>query len=99
MKSAKLVTSLTVFALLVGVLLVPAFQGQFSNLDRFRHLGFLRGEDEDRSNDQQNRIHATEAPTGFDNLPNGFDKQGPDFETLDEDNVKALASFNDNRFI
>jgi CxxC motif-containing protein (DUF1111 family) len=99
MKSAKLVTSLNVFALLVGVLLVPAFQGQFSNLDRFRHLGFLRGEDDDRSNDQQNRIHATEAPTGFDNLTNGFDKQGPDFETLDEDNVKALASFNDNRFI
>jgi hypothetical protein len=25
--------------------------------------------------------------------------QGPDFETLDDDNVVALASFNDNRFI
>ena len=84
--------------LLVGVLLVPAFSRQFSRLDRFRHSGFLRNEDNDRSNDQD-RNRATEAPTGFDNLTNGFDRQGPNFETLEEDNVKALASFNDNRFI
>jgi CxxC motif-containing protein (DUF1111 family) len=42
---------------------------------------------------------ATEAPTGFDNLTNGFDPQGPDFEELNEDNVVPLRSFNDNRFI
>lgn len=41
----------------------------------------------------------TEAPTGFDNLTNGFDPQGPPFETLNEDNVVANRSFNDNRFI
>src|SRR5437868_3417804 len=42
---------------------------------------------------------ASEAPTGFDNLTNGFTDQGPPFETLNEDNVVALRSFNDNRFI
>src|SRR5262245_4629395 len=39
-----------------------------------------------------------EAETGFDNLTNGFDPQGPAFESLDEDNVVPLRSFNDNRF-
>jgi len=42
---------------------------------------------------------ATEAPTGFENLTNGFDPQGQPFEGLDEDNVVAGRSFNDNRFI
>ena len=41
----------------------------------------------------------TEAPTGFDNLTNGMDPQGPDFEAIDEDSVMPLRSFNDNRFI
>ena len=40
---------------------------------------------------------AAEAPTGFDNLTNGFDPQGPDFEELNEENVVPLRSFNDNR--
>jgi hypothetical protein len=40
-----------------------------------------------------------EAPAAFDNRTNGFDVQGPDFDTLDEDNVVPLRSFNDNRFI
>jgi CxxC motif-containing protein (DUF1111 family) len=56
-------------------------------------------EDEDRSAFGERRSDATEAPTGFDNLTNGFTEQGPDFETLNEDNVVALRSFNDNRFI
>ena len=38
-------------------------------------------------------------PTGFDNLSNGFDQQGPPFEQINEDTVKPLRSFNDNRFI
>jgi CxxC motif-containing protein (DUF1111 family) len=42
---------------------------------------------------------ATEAETGFDNLTNGFDPQGPDYESLNEDHVVPLRSFNDNRFI
>ena len=44
-------------------------------------------------------IRATEAPAAFDNLTNGFTVQGPAFDTLNEDNVVALRSFNDNRFI
>jgi CxxC motif-containing protein (DUF1111 family) len=40
-----------------------------------------------------------EAPAAFDNRTNGFDFQGPDFDSLDEDNVVALRSFNDNRFV
>ena len=41
----------------------------------------------------------TEAPTGFDNETNGFLPQGPPFDSIDEDNVVPLRSFNDNRFI
>src|ERR1700755_1312078 len=66
--------------------------------DRFHHNGgmdneatprrFVPGEDRVR-----------EAPTGFDNLTNGFDPQGPAFDTLTAKNVVAKRSFNDNRFI
>jgi len=41
----------------------------------------------------------TEAPTGFDNQTNGFLRQGPAYDTLNEDTVVARRSFNDNRFI
>ena len=41
----------------------------------------------------------TEAPTGFDNVTNGYLEQGPPFDDLEEDDVVALRSFNDNRFI
>jgi CxxC motif-containing protein (DUF1111 family) len=41
----------------------------------------------------------TEAPAAFDGLTNGFDPQGPDFDTIDEDTVVALRSFNDNKFV
>jgi CxxC motif-containing protein (DUF1111 family) len=41
----------------------------------------------------------TEAPAAFDNLTNGFDPQGPAFDTINEDTEVALRSFNDNRFI
>jgi len=40
-----------------------------------------------------------EARTGFDSRTNGLAPQGPDFETIDEDNVNPLASFNDARFV
>lgn len=42
---------------------------------------------------------AQEAPTGFDNLTNGYLEQGPSLDTLTEDTVVALRSFNDNLFI
>src|SRR5689334_11074325 len=38
-----------------------------------------------------------EAPAAFDNRTNGFDPQGPTFDTIDEDTVVPLRSFNDNR--
>src|SRR5688572_16171350 len=41
----------------------------------------------------------SEAPTGFDNRTNGFLRQGPAFDTIDEDNVVPNRSVNDNRFI
>jgi CxxC motif-containing protein (DUF1111 family) len=40
-----------------------------------------------------------EAPAAFDNRSNGFDPQGPEFDTINGDNVVPLRSFNDNRFI
>jgi CxxC motif-containing protein (DUF1111 family) len=45
------------------------------------------------------RARPTEAPTGFDNLTNGYLVQGDPFEDINEDNVVPLRSFNDNRFI
>jgi CxxC motif-containing protein (DUF1111 family) len=42
---------------------------------------------------------AVEAPTGFENITNGFSEQGPAFDTLNEDTAVANRSFNDNRFI
>ena len=74
--------------------------------DRFRHNGVIEKEDSVESNAHQNdndrddrRGRTTETPVGFDNLTNGFNVQGPAFETINGDNVVALRSFNDNRFI
>jgi len=74
--------------------------------NRFRHNGVIEKEDSVESKGRQNgdggedgRELPTEDPVGFDNLTNGFDEQGPPFETINEDNVVALRSFNDNRFI
>jgi CxxC motif-containing protein (DUF1111 family) len=61
--------------------------------ERFTHDGRL--DDESRAT----AARATEAPTGFDNQTNGFSVQGPDFDTIEEDTVIPLNSFNDNRFI
>ena len=97
--------------LTVFILLVPGFLGflflQSQNVfsqanrqnrgDRFRHNGLM--EDEDRAVVGEPKSDAKEAPTGFDNLTNGFSEQGAAFETLNADNVVALRSFNDNRFI
>jgi CxxC motif-containing protein (DUF1111 family) len=82
--------------LTLAVCMVPTVLAIARDADRFQHGGSWqresRAEDRDR-----NRI--AEAATGFDNQTNGFDRQGPPFETLDEDNVEPLRSFNDNRFI
>jgi CxxC motif-containing protein (DUF1111 family) len=91
------------FVFLVLVVWISAFvisiassqSNRQNHRDRFRHNGVI--EDEDRP--AFGRSDATEAPTGFDNLTNGFTDQGPLFEELNEDNIVALRSFNDNRFI
>ncbi len=74
--------------------------------DRFRPQGVIEDEEPAGSNDRLSRSdeddrnrRPTEAPTGFDNRTNGFDQQGPPFETINEETVVALRSFNDNRFI
>lgn len=95
MKSVKTIASVSVSLLVVMAWLAFPVEGQFSQADRFRHNGSIRSE----NGPDRNRPRFTEAPTGFDNLTNGFDVQGPDFETLDDHNVVPLASFNDNRFI
>lgn len=65
---------------------------------RFRHSGTM--DVEDTASDQNaSRTDSAEAPAGFDNLTNGFNEQGPPFDTINEENVVALRSFNDNRFI
>ena len=63
--------------------------------EQFQHSGRTQGE----GGGDPSREQFTEAPTGFDDHTNGFSPQGPDFETIDEDNVVPLRSFNDNRFI
>src|SRR5206468_8337269 len=44
-------------------------------------------------------IRPPPAETGFDDLTNGYFQQGPDFDTITEDNVEPLRSYNDGRFI
>jgi hypothetical protein len=68
---------------------------------RFTHRGVVddEGPADPGRGGGAGRNDATEAPTGFDNLTNGFNEQGPPFESLNEDLVVPLRSFNDNRFI
>lgn len=105
MKAFRLQASL----LVVAVLSAAFVQAQSTREDRFRHSGRIAAEDsaplaaEAKSDATAAAVTAvttaTEAPRGFDNRTNGFSVQGPAFDTLDEDNVQALRSFNDNRFI
>jgi CxxC motif-containing protein (DUF1111 family) len=66
--------------------------------DRFRHRGSVSAESPSRPADI-GTAGASEAPTGFDNQTNGFDPQGPDYDSLSDATVVAKRSFNDNRFI
>ena len=84
-------------ALVAGVSAIQSASAQTPR-ERFRAQGATDNE-EAPANDASRRRSFTEAPTGFDSLTNGYLDQGPDFDTLDEDNVVALRSFNDNRFI
>lgn len=80
----------------------PAAVGTRNNADKFTPVGTPAEElpAGQNSGATSNAVTAiTEAPTGFDNKTNGFDPQGPAFDTINEDNVVANRSFNDNRFI
>lgn len=68
-------------------------RGNNTSSQRFRHNGTVEHES---TSDQS---AASEAPTGFDNLSNGFLIQGPPFSTINKDNVVPLRSFNDDRFL
>lgn len=65
--------------------------------EKFNPRGVL--DDEGPPDSGVDREGVTEAPTGFDDRTNGFNVQGPPFDSIDEDNVVPLRSFNDNRFI
>jgi CxxC motif-containing protein (DUF1111 family) len=67
--------------------------------DAINRVVFAVSPNVDPETDSKSNGAVGEAPTGFDNLTNGFDPQGQDFDSLNEDNVKAGRSFNDNRFI
>jgi CxxC motif-containing protein (DUF1111 family) len=100
MRNFKLVASAAAVALWTTVMLTPSAQSQEKRArmlqERFQTRGSMELEQAraDRSGERP-----TEAPTGFDDQTNGFDKQGPPFESIEEDNVVPLRSFNDNRFL
>ena len=73
--------------------------GQDRRADERRRQSFIRGAAVDPEGPIFGGRNPTEAPTGFDGQTNGMDPQGQPFDTLDEDNVEPLRSFNDNRFI
>ncbi|HEY7639175.1 MAG TPA: di-heme oxidoredictase family protein [Steroidobacteraceae bacterium] len=64
---------------------------------RFQHSGVMRVEQSADAVTQADFF--SEAPSGFDNRTNGYLRQGPGYDTLNEDNVVPDRSFNDNRFI
>ena len=99
---------LGIAALFVAAVTVSLYgqlrQGDQNRRERFRVRGTSISEGPAGSFERSGRkvppsVEITEAPTGFDNLTNGFDPQGPPFDQINEDTVKPLRSFNDNRFI
>jgi len=67
--------------------------------ERFKPIGEPAVEDNGAAARSAVAAIISEAPTGFDNTTNGFNVQGPAFKTITDDNVQALRSFNDNRFL
>ncbi len=93
----------TITLVMAAALLVSAIGADAqTRRERFRPRGQTDSEQAAATDNLGRPLPApriTEAPTGFDNLTNGFLPQGAPFETLEEDNVVPLRSFNDNRFI
>jgi CxxC motif-containing protein (DUF1111 family) len=97
MKRRLMVTLLAVQFVTLSFARMGAAFDHANRRQRFTHTGQI--DDEDAVDRGVRQGDAAEAPTGFDNQTNGFTPQGPPFETLDEDTVEPLRSFNDNRFI
>ena len=104
-------TTMAATGLLIAMVVQTSAQNSLSQRgarrqERLSHRGGLEDEGPAdtrfRGNDETSRRGdptAHEAPTGFDNKTNGFDEQGPDYDSIDEESVVPLRSFNDNRFI
>jgi CxxC motif-containing protein (DUF1111 family) len=86
---------------LLGSAWLAASEAAAGPRDWFRTSGTLASEDGPLVAGRVARSGAApaEAPTGFDNVTNGYLPQGPPFDTIDEETVSPLGSFNDNRFI
>jgi len=96
MKASKMLLAAAAAASVSLVIGVPAQ----NRADRFRTRGDPAPEDPSVVDTQAPASRRfTEAPAGFDSLTNGYLDQGPDFDTLEEDAVVPLRSFNDDRFI
>src|SRR2546430_15900038 len=50
-------------------------------------------------NSENPNTRPRETLTGFDDLTNGYFQQGPDFDTITQDNVQPLRSYNHARFV
>jgi CxxC motif-containing protein (DUF1111 family) len=91
-------------SVVLGALIAPHHADAGDHRDRFR-VGWSAPTEEPGTLDRRGGRRApatqnfTEAPSGYDNLTNGYLEQGPDYETLTEDTVVARRSYNDNRFI
>lgn len=84
-----------VAAIASPILLAGVDSAADSRNERFQHSGRMQVE----TTTALTTDFISEALTGFDNRTNGFNAQGPAFDSIDEDNVVPLRSFNDNRFI
>jgi len=101
--TSRRVTWLTValIACLLPLLVSDLVSGQASSRDQRRRTRFTPTTtqvDPEVSSSLAAAAAPAQAPAGFSNVTNGFDPQGPDFNTLNEDTAVALRSFNDNRF-
>jgi CxxC motif-containing protein (DUF1111 family) len=94
-------------AVCIGTLLpqTPALGGQSSQSlspaarDQARRVRFTHEGGVARETGPQPSTPAIEAPAGYDALTNGYDIQGPPYDTLIDANVVGLRSYNENRFI
>src|SRR5262249_40104069 len=93
MKSLRL----TILFLSMAVLASVIMARQLPRNEKFNHNGNIAKEAPSSwtgFDDRKKSGDATEAPTGFDNLTNGFDEQGMAYDKIDSGNVMPLRSFN-----